>query len=271
MQINEWFTLHYAVRREAARVRILRGEDPVFIVTGEEVIFMHRGRRRVQRLRSADYHRQKAACHMPLAAHLFLSDKIGRKLSNDERDTVLAFASELEDWTSDDALAAERELVSATAEALRDVAEAGRAEPDRLAELRDFAAARFSQIMEAATRDELYALHEAVERWTSSLDASSWRNCRAVVCASHQARYKASTKLYFQRLFSESHGQGARGEGNVLCTESAGDESDAVELLATHLLDEELASFFLGDPRGLQQNILGDAAEEIVVELLDDG
>lgn len=53
----------------------------------------------------------------------------------------------------------------------------------------------------------------------------------------------------------------------MLYAESGESIDDAVTLLATHLLDRELAGFFLDSPMALQRNVLGEAASRVLDEL----
>ena len=89
-----------------------------------------------------------------------------------------------------------------------------------------------------------------------------------VVCAGHAPRYKESTRTYFCRLLGETHGLGAKGEERVVYAEGAETEEEALRLGAEHLLNRELGRFFMKSSVALQEDVLGDATEAILDDLL---
>jgi hypothetical protein len=103
----------------------------------------------------------------------------------------------------------------------------------------------FIAAKEAAGR-ELAALDAAVSRWRPRLDA-----LHVVVIGSHMARQGEIALSYFLRLFGE-----AQEGGRVIYAESLWDDASALELLATHLTDAEIAQAFFADPARLHRDIL---------------
>jgi hypothetical protein len=60
---------------------------------------------------------------------------------------------------------------------------------------------------------------------------------------------------------------GASGERRVLYGEGLAEESQALRLLASQLLDRDRGRWFLHNPRSLQHDVLGKAGEEVLKRL----
>ena len=118
------------------------------------------------------------------------------------------------------------------------------------------------------TRVYLEALHEAVSGWSADWEPSTWSRLLVVICAGHAPRYKESTRTYFQRLLGETQGLGAKGEEQVVYAEGALTEAEAIRLGAEHLLNRELGRFFMKSSVALQEDVLGDAAKDVLDDLL---
>jgi hypothetical protein len=68
---------------------------------------------------------------------------------------------------------------------------------------------------------------------------------------------------YFARLLGEP-GEGRR----IVYAESLFDEPEALDLLATHLVDTQVGLDFFDDPMRMHRDLLGDAAREYLPHLL---
>ncbi|MBK6921641.1 MAG: hypothetical protein IPH07_29860 [Deltaproteobacteria bacterium] len=265
--LDEWFRLRYELRLHGLRQRLLAGTDPLIIRCGDDLVFLHDRQRRRVPVVTRRYHACKALAHLPVATYVWLAELTGTALTPDDhralermhRDTTAALGRA--------AVPAEREVLAAVANALRSTLARGGVDLEALTTMATAVDPPTRALIDEATRLELVGLDAAVRRHTASLTIAQWQRLHVVVCANHQARYKESTKQYFQRLLGESEGPGAQREHRVLYAESGESIDDAVTLLATHLLDRELAGFFLDSPMALQRNVLGDAASRVLDEL----
>lgn len=261
MQPDEWFRQRYAVRLHELRAEISEGVNPVFIRLGPDMFRFHDHVRERETVLCDRYLRLKEVCHMPVAVFLCLSPMVGRPIETEELGQMQRVRAWLGDRDEEgDALA----VVEATSRFVDDVLDERTVLAKRLLELGREIRPPLRSCIEEATRLEVLSLHDIVSRWTEDFDAQAWKRLHVVVCASHQARYKEPTKLYFQRLLGEEHGVGAQGERQIVYAENAESVDDAVELLAIHLADRELGAFFLDSPMAMQENILGDAAREAI-------
>jgi len=263
--INDWFEGRYAIAREAIEARLFRGDDPMIIRTGEALILLHRGRRQTRVVLTEAYHRAKAVCHVPAAVYLLLSDHAGRALT----DETLRHARALADELREEALEGEEAaLVDCCVELLEEVTEQGNVTLDRLSRFASETQASMGAVIMNGTRAYLERLDETVETWTEGWDEDTWERLLVVICAGHAPRYKESTRTYFTRLLGETHGLGAKGEERILYAEGASSERDAMELAATHLLNRELGRFFMKSSVALQEDVLGDAAEAVLDDVI---
>jgi hypothetical protein len=119
-----------------------------------------------------------------------------------------------------------------------------------------------------AAQLELDCLHKQVSEWQEKIGEQDWENLHVVICSGHQARYRETSKQYFQRLLREPESHAAEQEHRVIYAESSGDESKALYLLAVHLVDQQASISFFNCSTRLQQDILADATEAYLEHLL---
>jgi len=265
--LDEYFLLHYALRREALVRSILEGVRPVMVRLADRLIFLHRGQKDVVTIQSARYQRAKELSHVPLALQLWLGEHDAEPLSAATRSALTVFESRLQhELTTESGPGAE--VLQASLACMQTLLKSGTVDTAGLRSLAQTVARPTRALMLEATREELVALDRGVARWTRDFDAQAWAALRVLICANHQARYRESATLYFERLLAERQAAGAKAERRLIYAENARTEDEAIHLLATHELDQQLASVFLGDPYALQQNVLGDEASAVVRELL---
>ncbi len=259
--LNDWFTHGYAARARAIETNIYDGSRPIIIRLGDDAIFLRGRTRETVAVLSPRYHGLKAVCHLPIALYLELASTRGEPLVEDERQRLAQLAGSLLEVTLADREV--RRILDVSQALIDEVLNTGHATPQVLRRLEEETRAPIRACILAAAREELTRLHEEVCRFTERFREGEWRDLLVVVCAAHQPRYRQSGKQYFKRLLNEHHGV----EGQVLYGENCRSEGEALRLVTTHLLDRELASFFLDSPLDLQQDVLADAASQVVDEL----
>ncbi|MAQ18987.1 MAG: hypothetical protein CMN30_29840 [Sandaracinus sp.] len=267
MPLNDWFTGRYAIARQELMARLTEAPDPLFIRMGPELVYWHHGRRRSTVLMTDAYDRAKSVNHVPAAIHLALRGRIGVALTQGE----VALLRDLDA----DVVAAKRHLrgpENAMLNACHDFLERALKEEtvgaEAMATLAETTLVPMHEVIRLGTRVYLEALHEAVQGWSRDWDEATWGRLLVVVCAGHAPRYKESTRTYFCRLLGETHGLGAKGEERVVYAEGAETEEEALRLGAEHLLNRELGRFFMKSSVALQEDVLGDATEAILDDLL---
>lgn len=269
MGIPQLFGQYYATRKAELRGRLLAGEVPVIVRVGPELIFLHDRRRHREQVTGEEYDRLKHMCHVPLALYLRLAELVDEPMTaRDVREL-----QRIAEWL--DALEPQDDPGRAIVHCVRSVVgralEARHVTADVLQQLARDPSDAIEACIDRAAMVELSAVHEIVERWTATFDDEHWAQLRVVVCANHQARYKQATKRYFQRRLGEPQREGAAGEHHVTYAENAATLDEALDLLATQMLDTELGTAFRNSPLALQQDVLGDAAERALDVILGSG
>lgn len=267
--LHEQFRHRYAVRKQRLRQHILEGRTPVILRMGDQITLFHRGLRTSENVLSDAYQRWKNLSHVPVAVYLWLADFTSRPLEEETRVALDALAEALR-RARDVADVGERSVLDPVLDLLGETIRRDTVNESALRDLGARIEPAIRHLIDRATRDELQALDAIVRRWTSDFGPGEWESLRVLVCANHQARYKETTTLYFRRLLGEAAGVAAEREQHVLYVEGAVTEDEAIDLLAVHHLDRELGTTFLGSARALQRNLLGDAAEAIVEDILPD-
>jgi hypothetical protein len=269
LRLDEWFKLHYRTRKSELRRSLVAGERPLMVrIDRELVIFFERTRSTAQIL-DEPYDRLKALSHLPIALFLWASPLAGRALAPEDRDLLGEMGAETSTARTDaqDCEPEALELLHACDRFVRSAMRAGAVSRDDLGALERETEAPIRACILAATRRELRNLHTTVSEFIARLGPGQWDELRVVICAGHQARYRQSTKSYFLRLLHESHGEGAIGERRVIYAENCRTEDEALDLVATHLLDREIGAMFLDSPLALQQDVLGEATRIVLDEI----
>ena len=271
-RLDEWFKLHYRTRKSELRRCLVAGERPLMVRIDRELVFFFDRARTTALILDEQYDRLKALCHLPIALFLWGSPLAGRPLAREERELLSRMGTEAAAARADadrepPATDCELALLRACDHFVASAVAAGAVGHEDLARLERDTEAPIRTCIHAATRRELYNLHTTVSAWTARFGPRQWDELRVVICAGHQARYRQSTKSYFLRLLDESHGDGASGERRVIYAENCRSEDEALDLVATHLLDREIGAVFLDGPLALQQDVLGDATRMVLDEL----
>lgn len=95
------------------------------------------------------------------------------------------------------------------------------------------------------------------------MTAEEWNQLHVVIIGPHMPREDLVVMQYFLRLLHEP-AEGRR----VVYAESLWEEKQALDLLATHLLDGGVGEAFFGDYMRMHRDLLGDAASRYLPHLL---
>ncbi len=274
--VNQEFHATYTRLLDSTRRKLGRAGQPVMIVNGDDLIFLNGGASETAQSSPEEYHRLKASSHLAFGSYLsFLSLERG-PLGEDDRRVIerkILMAEEALEGLGHGEVAAEsaethRSVLEETLYILRTVVEE---EYLSASAPHDYARRIAPLLLESAStaaRLELDRLHELVSAWRELLSEEEWKSLHVVICSGHQARYREATKQYFQRLLGEEEGVGAEREDRVIYAEAITDEESALELLAEHIIDEKASFAFFDHPTRLQQDLLADATEAYLDEIL---
>lgn len=269
--VNDGFHAAYDASRDEAKL-----DAPVFVVHADALFVFRDGQRREIALTPRIFHVIKSAAHAPVAIFAALH-RNGNGDGSSPRGALT--------MPSGDRLDALRKHVAAALTSLDDEHEADRetvaairvvldgslafldrvlgAAPPTTSDLDAFARQSGPQLLELtrlATRVQLTALHEVVEKALGELDAQGRAGLQVVVTGDHQARVRSLGMQYFCKRFHEPD----HAEARVTYAEGVDDVDEALALVGTRRLDVAIAKAFFGDPKRLQRDVLGDAVHELL-------
>lgn len=266
LDVNKAFRAAYA----AARKDVLARTGPVILVSGDELVLIRDGRRAEAKVVPAIYHTLKTISHIPLAIYAMTApvadmplDDAGRAALRQYREKLTAVEKSLaECGLSDAALERQRKLVTAAGAFLDGVLDKGKlAKDELLAYVRRQTPLILENVKETA-RAQLDGLNRQVQTWKAGMTPAEWQRLRVVIEGSAMPRKGHLAVQYFSRLLAEP-GEGLR----IIYAESLFDETRALNLLGTNLLDSEIATAFFADPMRMHRDLLADAAAERLNEM----
>ena len=139
---------------------------------------------------------------------------------------------------------------------LDDVLASGQANPAKLASFTRQVAPLLLANVTDATAAEMRELYSTAAAWRKQLTPAEWNALYVVMIGPHMPRDQECSIQFFQRLFREPE-EGKR----IIYAEALWKESDALDLLATHEVDEAAGAAFFGDPMRMHRDLLADAAK----------
>ena len=264
--LNERFHDDY----RKARVERLAEAGPVVLV-GFNSLALIRGKDRAEvPFPPAIYHKLKEVAHVPLLTFVMLSGTEGRPLDpvrlaevRHVRDLVEAALATIDRaGFPTSSIDRQREILRSTRAYLLAVLEAGKAPPDAL----DAYAKTLAPLMLANADDaaeaHLTLLNGQMEAWRREMTPDEWRSMHVLVMSVHMARDREIAMQYFSKLLGEPT-EGHR----LIFAEGLFDESKAIDLLGTHLLDGGASVAFFGDEMRLHRDLLADGATKALRSL----
>jgi hypothetical protein len=265
-ELNNAFRTAYA----DAKHRVLESAGPTLIVKGDSLTLLRNGRRLEANVGASVYDPVKTIAHIPLAIYVSLTP--GEGAVDDGRLHTLTSLRQLipPATASLDTL----KLSAATLARQKHIAAASLAFLDDVAGRRTFARSALVAfthgmvplVMEnvsEATRGQLDATHAQVSAWRRDMSLREWEQLHVLIIGPHMPREDLVVTQYFLRLLHEPR-EGRR----VVYAESLWEESQALDLLGTHLLDGSVGEAFFDDYMRMHRDLLGDAANQYLSRLL---
>jgi hypothetical protein len=265
-ELNDAFRAAYT----EAKSRVLRSNGPTLIVSGDHFSLLRGGRREDANVAVPIYDPVKTMAHIPLAIYVTLTPGEGAVDGN--RLKTLAKLRELIPPAARaldalklpvDTLARQKEIVAGSLTFLDEVAGKHQFERSKLLAFTHGMAPLVMQNVAEATRAQLDATHAQVSAWRRELSAEEWSRLHVLITGPHMPREDLVVTQYFLRLLHEPR-EGRR----VVYAESLWEESQAMDLLGTHLLDGSVGEAFFDDYLRMHRDLLGDAAREYLARLL---
>jgi hypothetical protein len=266
--LNEAFHHNYSQAIVKSHHSLGLAHTPVIIVSGDHVTLYYDGKQEQELIIPPLYRQVKSISHLSFGIYVTLANIATGQLSEEVR-TDLTYQLELINRGAaildqldipSDFIALQLNTLYAAAEILNDVLERDRVEEERVREFGRVSAPLYLDNAALAARLELDELHQVIGRWRAQIGPDDWQKVYVVICAAHQARYRETTKQYFQRLFHEDESLDASTENHVIYAEHVYENEAALQLLARHLVDQKTSLVLFGDRKRLQEDLMADGA-----------
>jgi hypothetical protein len=266
LDVNKAFRAAYA----AARKDLLAGTGPVILVSGDELVLLRAEKRTEATVVPAIYHTLKTISHIPLAIYAMTAPVVDAPLDDVKRAGLQQYRQKLpavakcltEYGLTETTLQRQQKLIAAAGAFLDAAIEKAKiTKEERLAYVRLQTPLILENLKETA-RAQLDGLNRQVQTWKAEMTPAEWQSLRVVIEGSAMPRKGNLAVQYFSRLLAEP-GEGVR----IVYAESLFDETRALNLLGTNLLDSEIATAFFADPMRMHRDLLADAAAECLNEM----
>jgi hypothetical protein len=266
--LNDASRAAYRRAREEALARC----GPVVLLEGDDLVLVYGLYRSKAHFAPDLYHTLKTISHIPLALHALLAGRDEGALDDKRlydlkqyRESVVGAGKVIgERGLSDEQLRRQKTIIDDSLKFLSAVIEGRHVDRKELDGYRQ----RMRPLLEAnvaeAARSQIDALHRQMKAWKARLTDAEWRRLRVIVMGTQMPRKDNLAVQYFSRLLGEP-GEG----GRIVYAEALFDESKALDLLGTRIVDSGIGSAFFNDSRRMNRDLLGDAAAEYLNELFD--
>jgi hypothetical protein len=264
--LNDAFRAAYA----DARKRVMASAGPTLLVSGDTFTLMRGEWRMEVNAGTPIYDPVKTIAHVPLAIYVTLTPGDGAldderlKALTDLRALIPPAEASLDSLKLSAAtLARQKQIVSASLAFLDQAAAHRKFQRTALLAFTRRMAPLVMENVNEATRAQLDATHVQVSALRRELNAQEWSQLHVVIIGPHMPREDLVVTQYFLRLLHEPR-EGHR----VVYAESLWQESQALDLLGTHLLDGNVGEAFFGDAMRMHRDLLGDAARKYLPRVL---
>jgi hypothetical protein len=266
LALNDASRAAYRRAREEALARC----GPVVLVEGDDLVLVYGLYRSTAHITPETYRTLKTISHIPLAIHALVDGRGGEAVDDKRlydlkhyRDLVARAADGLGDrGLGAEQLKRQKAITDESLKFLSAMLEARRVAGKQLDEYRR----RMRPLLDAnateAARAQIDGLQRQMKAWKGRLTDAEWGQLRVVVMGTQLPRKDNLAVQYFARLLDET-GEG----GRIVYAEALFEESRALDLLATRLVDTRIGTAFFEDASRMHRDLLGDAAKEYLDEL----
>ena len=251
----------FRAQYQQALAEALAPAGPVILEEGDDLILVHNGARVTVRVKPVEYHELKSVAHVPLALFVMLSFPRETTLSADRMQRLRhyrelmrsAYKSLPSRHFTADQLQRQNNIFHASFELLDGVLAKGQIRPPTLQNFTRQIGPLLLANVSDATALEMRALYATAAAWQTP---AQWSALHMVMIGPHMPRDRECSIQFFERLFREPE-EGKR----IIYAEALWNEKDALNLLATHVVDEAAGAAFFGDPMRMHRDLLADAAK----------
>jgi hypothetical protein len=266
-RVNETFhRLYDAARAERA------DEAPLLVVLPTALVLCRGSDETRFSLERASLDVLKCAAHAPIALFSALDRSLGTPLPDGTRTKLLDLESALlasldarTDLDADSRSDLRLALLRSTA-FLDSVLARNEVSQAALAAFARESEPVLGRLVHRAARLQLDTLHDRMEAAWKTLSERDRGTLRVVVTGERQARARNLPMQYFEQRFGDRSRGTERVRDRVIYAECVRTVEEARSLAATRALDRIVAKAFFGDETRLSEDVLGDAAADVLRE-----
>lgn len=265
-QVNVEFRNFYASALKEKRKKF----GPVIVCSGGDMILFRNGSCSVVNLIPEKYSFIKTIAHVPLAVFVALDQHCGEKLPESLLENLVSFKKKYEEaikkkdhWILKKG--SRESLDSMLSDSSKFIEKVAAAKMVNKKELDQFARSMSARVLESADEAVFYELGKTdnqIAKWKKDMQADEWDKLKVVVVSPHMPRQQNRQMLYFLKLFNEKE----EGHRVVYMDGDPEQEEKALNLLAVHELDRDIAVSFFNDPWRMHRDLLGDAGKKFIKE-----
>ncbi len=261
-KVDEAFTDDYKFRRE----EIKRALGPVIVLGLPEAVLIKNGEHSSVPCVPESYTARKTVDHIALAIYVILLNQTGKPLNENACNQLKLLAERVEkaqtfgrivDQLSDSDSARQQKIISDSLQFLGETLRTGQVSSDQLHAFVQSIAPASMQNADDAIASQLGLLDEIVTGWRQQMTEDEWARTYVIVSGEHMPRDRNSAMQYALALMK----QPAEGD-RVVYYEGEYDESKALDLLATHILDRHIAIDYFADKMRMHRDLLSDGARK---------
>ena len=259
----ETLNREFRVQYKQALADSIAHAGPIILEEGNDLVLLRDGVRTTARVKPVAYHELKAVAHVPLALFVMMSFPAETTLSSGRINTLRHYRQLMETaykslpsrHFNSEQLQRQEKIFRASFEVLNGALAQGRVDPAALEDFTRQVGPLLLANVSDATALEMNGLYATTANWKKQLTPAEWNSLHFVMIGPHMPRDQECSMQFFERLFAEP----AEGK-RIIYAEALWEEKDALNLLATHEVDEAAGAAFFGDPMRMHRDLLADAA-----------
>ncbi len=257
--VNDKFREIYA----EARTRTIKKSQPI-IVAVNDVIVLHDGSaKETTQVISEKYTLLKSVDHIVLATYVALeldTDQILRPEKVKQLEELQSLSRKALESLDNSGLKGEvldrqKQLIDMSLKLLASTIAEKRISAQALTDFCRNSEKMVMQNVDEAVADQLHAIDVQVRAWRKQLGPERWEQLNVVIVSGHMPRERNSNMQYFGKLLKQN-----REGGRLFYCEGLSEESDALNLIGTHILDKHIAVAFFKDEWRMHRDLLSDGA-----------
>lgn len=268
--LGAWTDINIKAREFYAKWRERYRDElgPLILMKGEDLTLIRSGKRQSTNVIPSDYSMLKSIAHIPLAVFALSRDFTGKPLESARvedlkmwKEVFLSGKSDLAKWQtrfSAKTYQRQMDIIDAAATFIDKVVSDKRVSNK---DLREYARKNSRWVLanvDEAIASQLSAVDKQVKLWRGELSDDEWQKTRAIVFGFHMPRKENSAVQYFLCLFRQKE----EGERVIYVEGPSYEEDFGIELLATHVIDKQIAIEFFNDKWRMHRDLLSDGARK---------